>query len=241
MSSRNTHRAKAPGLRLRFFDKMTVVDLPRIAMPIAANRSQALEHALTAQKAFHPISVHAHVQPMTDESAWHAVLFAFYREDAVLAHSCGQLVELRGTARRSLRRRWSVTTSVLSSGTTGRWRLRYPKHARSGAGSFARIERMRIDTSLVVALVAGRRVRGRRYPDKCLWEHEPHAEFFHFTQHVHNDREIRESTLREALAELRVQIINARVGVGLRLGRSRALAYIGVALSTLIALVDGHH
>src|SRR5664279_5190074 len=68
---------KGSRLALEVLDKMTVVNLSRMAIPIAANSSRALEHGLTAQKASDPISVHAHVQPMTDESAWRAVLFPF--------------------------------------------------------------------------------------------------------------------------------------------------------------------
>src|SRR5579863_8873711 len=37
---------------------------------------------------------------MADEPARRAVLLAFYGEDAILAHACGQFIELRGTARR---------------------------------------------------------------------------------------------------------------------------------------------
>jgi hypothetical protein len=89
-------------------------------------------------------------------------------------------------------------------------------------------------------VIARSRVRARRSADESLWKREPHAEFFHFTQRVHNERDIRESTLRQALAKLRVHIVNARVGIRSHLSRFRALADVRVALRTLIALMAGH-
>ena len=79
---------------------MAIIDLARVSLAVATDRSRTLEHPLTTQPAFDVLGVLAHGYAMADEPARPAVLRTFDGEDTVLAHARGEFIELPGSARR---------------------------------------------------------------------------------------------------------------------------------------------
>ena len=79
--------------------QMPVVDVARVALPVAVRRTRALEHTPATEPAFDVLCVLPHHQAVTDELARGAVLRTLDGEDGVLAHPCRQFLVLGGAAR----------------------------------------------------------------------------------------------------------------------------------------------